>query len=445
MGKIDNDYFERIIVKNAMLDSTYLASIADFVKPDYFNNKNIAQYFKIVSDFYDKRQKLPTITEVKTYLTTKELKNGFKILVESFKELDNKFNKDELYENTEQFLKERGMYQAILESAELIGEEKADPVNIVSRFEEIAGINLELDRGFELYSGVDKMIDNILSEESVIPCRWGFVDDNIGGGFRTKGKALYMFAGQSNIGKSIFLGNVAANIASQNKTVLVVTLEMSEMMYAQRIASNITKIPMKDFKIETHNLRDGIVEERKKLPKAKILIKEFPPSTITPKQLQAFIKKLVDSGEQIDAVVIDYIGLLHSPQGSNSYERIKYVCEQVRAMSYIFECPFISATQIGRCIDVESLVLSENGEKKIGDVVVGDKILGSEGFVEIRHVYPRERKGCYKIKTKSGREIICSPNHIFPTLDGMKTIENGLCVGDKLFISATHFKNDMPK
>jgi len=34
--------------------------------------------------------------------------------------------------------------------------------------------------------------------------------------------------------------------------------------------------------------------------------------------------------------------------GNNSYERIKNISEQVRAMSYTFECPVVSATQVNR-------------------------------------------------------------------------------------------------
>jgi replicative DNA helicase len=79
-----------------------------------------------------------------------------------------------------------------------------------------------------------------------------------------------------------------------------------------------------------------------------MFIKEFPPSTITPNQLKAFVKKICDQGIKIDAIVLDYLNLLHSPIGSNSYERIKNVTEQVRAMSYTFNCPIISATQLNR-------------------------------------------------------------------------------------------------
>ena len=39
---------------------------------------------------------------------------------------------------------------------------------------------------------------------------------------------------------------------------------------------------------------------------------------------------------------------MHCTTGNNSYERIKHATEQVRAMSYSFNCPIISATQLNR-------------------------------------------------------------------------------------------------
>ena len=345
MSEIDFDYFEKVLVKNAITNGAYLASIADYVQPKYFTDKNIAKYFEIVAEFYDKRQSLPTFSEVKTYLTTDELKSNFKKLIESFKEIDSNHNEDELYENTERFLKERGMYHSILESAEEISEGEADTSKIVEKFEKIAGINLNVDKGIELYGDKEKIIEDILSDETMISSKWPWLDEALGG-FQEAGKALYVFAGQSNIGKSIFLGNVAANMASQGKHVLVVTLEMSETLYAKRIASNVTKIPMKEFRNCIPTLRHALEEEHKNTD-GRIYIKEFPPSTITPKQLGAFIKKMKDSGVRIDAVVIDYLTLL-TAAGSNSYEQGKNICEQVRALSYVFKCPFISAAQLNR-------------------------------------------------------------------------------------------------
>jgi replicative DNA helicase len=82
--------------------------------------------------------------------------------------------------------------------------------------------------------------------------------------------------------------------------------------------------------------------------KSRIIVKEFPPSTVSCKHIKGYIKKLVDKGIKPDAIVVDYVNLLKSDQGTNSYERIKYTTEELRALSYVFECPVITATQLNR-------------------------------------------------------------------------------------------------
>jgi len=370
---IDLDEYERIIAYKAMTDSTYLNSIADYIKSEYFEQPNIAKYFEIVKDFYDKRQKLPTVTEIKPYLTTEGMKQDFKRLVESFKDIDKTFDKDELYQNTERFLKERATWCNILEIAENSEKKVKNPSEVLEAFEDICKICLDTERGIELFEDVDKLIDDILNEDIYISSGWDWVDEHLGGGYRQDGKALYVFAGQANIGKSIFLGNIAANIAEQGKNVLVVSLEMSEMLYAKRIASNVTKIPLKNFKEDAHTLRYALKEEGK--TSGKLFIKEFPPSTITPKQLSAFIKKLMDTGIHLDAIVIDYVSLLHTEKGTNSYERIKYICEQVRAMSYIFLCPIITAVQLNRSSFGKDNPGMEGISESIGVAATADVIL----------------------------------------------------------------------
>jgi replicative DNA helicase len=345
---LDLEYFEKVIARQSMVDSSYLNAIADYVKPEFFEDKRIAKYFEIVKDFHDRRNELPTITEIKTYLTDDSLKEGFRQLVASFKEIDKNLNKDELYENTERFLKEKSVYNTLLKVASELSEGIVDTSKILTQFESSCNINLISDKGMELFCDASLLIDDILNVESCISSGWEWLDNALGGGYRENGKGLYVYAGQANIGKSIFLGNTAINIAKQNKSVLVITLEMSEMLYAKRMSSNLTSIPLNQFESSTDSIRSILAKRKREIPDGKIFIKEFPPSTITPKQLAAFVKKFKESGERVDAIVIDYINLLHSTIGSNSYERVKYICEQVRAMSYQFACPIISATQLNR-------------------------------------------------------------------------------------------------
>ena len=347
MSDLNLDYFEKIICYRSLFDSTYLASIVDYIKPKYFKSKNIAKIFEIINDFYIKREKLPTLTEVKAYLTTDEYIESFKQLVESFRDIDKNIDKAELYDNTEKFIKEKSVYHTMLEVASDIAKGDIDTSDILNKFETSCNINLVTDRGLDLYRDVDLLVEDLTSVQKAIPSTWAWLDDALNGGFLENGRSLYVFAGETNIGKSIFLGNVATNIANQGKNVLLVTLEMSELLYARRICTNVSKIPLKELAINTPSLRQAL-KEQEESGKGRIFIKEFPPSTITPNQLKAFIKKIIDQGIRIDAIVLDYLNLLHSTVGSNSYERIKNVTEQVRAMTYIFNCPVISATQLNR-------------------------------------------------------------------------------------------------
>ena len=345
MAKIDHDYFENVLVYKALTDEIYLASIVDYVKPIFFKDKDIKSIFEIIKEFFQRRNTCPTNTEIKAQLTTKELKDSYRKTVERFKDIDKNMNSDELYQNTETFLKEKAVYHTMLEVVE---KPDMDTAKILEKFEESCNISLTTETGLDLLKDVDKLVDNLSSQINYIPTGWTWLDEKIGGGFLQEGRALYIFTGETNIGKSIFLGNVAINIAEQGKNVLLISLEMPEVIYAQRISSNLTKIPLSKLRTELPTLKQSLEEYAGSNPGAKILIKEFPPSTITVGFLQSYIKKMRDKGLKFDAIVLDYVNLLTYPGEGNSYEKVKKITEQLRALTYIFNCPIISATQVNR-------------------------------------------------------------------------------------------------
>jgi replicative DNA helicase len=135
----------------------------------------------------------------------------------------------------------------MLDIAQDISTKTVDPAEILEKFDKSCNITLQTDIGLDLYNDIDKVCNYLNSVEETIPSSWNWFDEAVGGGFLKSGRALYVFVGQTNIGKSIFLGNIATNIAKQNKTVLLVSLEMSEMLYAKRLCSNVTKIPLSTY------------------------------------------------------------------------------------------------------------------------------------------------------------------------------------------------------
>jgi len=348
MSKLDLETFETVVAYKSLTDSVYLSTIIDYVKPQYFKNKDIRAIFTIIQAFFQKRLTTPTYTEIKNYLINDSLKNSFKAVVSLFKDIENNFNQEELNENTERFLKENAVYHTMLGVVDDITNQSVDTAKILYKFEQACNVSLSIAKGIDLFQDIDALIENITLEQKYISSGWSWIDQRVGGGFLEAGRSLYIFTGETNIGKSIVLGNIAVNIANQGKTVVLITLEMPELIYAQRLSSNISKIPLSKLKTETPTLKVQLEEHVNSNPKAKILIKEFPPSTITPSALKGYLQQLQRSGIIFDAIVIDYVNLLNSPLGTTSYERIKIVTEQLRALSYTFNCPIISATQSNR-------------------------------------------------------------------------------------------------
>ena len=376
MEKIDLDYFEKVLIYKSLTDERYLADIISHVEPSIIANKNIKVIFTIIKDFYNKRGVPPTTTELKTYLVNDEVKDAFRSVAGVFSEIDKNLNNDELLENTERYLKERSIYHTMMDVAEDITQGKVDTSYILERFEKSCQIDLKNDIGLDLFENIDTLIDEITTDQPVIPTLWPWLDEKLDGGFKSNGRAFYVFAGQTNVGKSIFLGNIAANMSRQGKNVVIISLEMSDIMYGCRVASDITKIPIASLADEAVTLKHTITEMNKSPNNGKILIKEFPPNTISSQQIASYIKTLQLKGIKIDAIVLDYINLIKGSMNTNMYERIKSAAEEIRALTYKFNCPIISATQLNRTgYDVDTPKLDSIGES-IGLAATADVIVG---------------------------------------------------------------------
>jgi intein/homing endonuclease len=74
-----------------------------------------------------------------------------------------------------------------------------------------------------------------------------------------------------------------------------------------------------------------------------------------------------------------------------------------------------------------------NGKRiPIDQLNVGDYIENEAGPVRVTEILPIVKQAVFEITTKSGKTIKVSSKHLFPTEDGLKNLESGLQVGDKL-------------
>lgn len=350
--ELDMEFMETIIAYNAMFHESYLTSIIDIANPIFFKQVNVRTAFNIISDFYKTRGTVPTATEIKAYLTSDSQRNSFKALLASFKTVDTKFNNDELLSNTEQFFRERAVYEAIQTTLKDYSDEEKDAsaTDTLDLFTKACNISLVDDLGRDYFNDIGRHIDDLTTIHQYLSTGYDWLDKILGGGMLAEGRALYVFSGVTNSGKSIILGNIGANVVQENKTAIIISLEMSEDMYSKRCSSQMSGIPLRTLRDETSELQNFVDEHKSKNPDGNLFIKEYAPKSITVSHIRAYVEKLIQKkGIKPDVLIIDYVNLLlPSIVTGNSYTDIKSVTEQLRALSYLFNCPVVTATQLNR-------------------------------------------------------------------------------------------------
>jgi replicative DNA helicase len=345
-SKLDLDFFESILLYNALGDPEYLSSIISYVDQSFFNDKNIGRVIGGLTKFFNERGTVPTITEIKARLTSEEDKKALIEIKSKLSSLEGPFNKEELISNTEKFLKERFIYKTILNVAEKFTDQSFSIEETLVDFEKAYNITLKENLGHWYLEDVEKHIKDLTTIYNPVPTGWEFFDSKTEGGLFPK--TLTVFAGQVNVGKSIVLGNLATNMLLADKNVLLISLEMSEFMYSKRISTQLTQIPHNDLKTFTGELQEQLRHIKRSI-NSKLVIKEYPPKSITVRQIDGFVTKLKHKGFNPDIIVIDYINLIHPiAKNLNSYESVKEIAEHLRALAFKYNIPIISATQLNR-------------------------------------------------------------------------------------------------
>lgn len=244
----------------------------------------------------------------------------------------------------------------------------------------------------------------------------------------------------TGVGKSLTLCHIAASTLLQGKNVLYITLEMSEEKIAERIDANLLNVDIKDFASLPKTIFDTKINSLSKKTQGTLIIKEYPTASAHSGHFNSLLNELyLKKSFKPDLLVIDYMNICSSSRykgnmSVNSYSYVKSIAEELRGLAVEHNVPLITATQVNRCLGLDTLLIKRGGETiQIQDIKIGDEIESHSGYVKVEHVFPVEEQDVYEITTKSGKKILCSNKHIFPTSSGEKNILSGLSVGDKLF------------
>jgi replicative DNA helicase len=160
---------------------------------------------------------------------------------------------------------------------------------------------------------------------------------------------LITIGARTGVGKSVFAVNSAVAAAQANKSVLFISLEMSEEEIQDRIVASVSGIPMNKLK------QGNISEEEKPILKSavesmeryKILIDTEPKVTID--SIRAKALKRATSPEGLDFIIVDYLQLI-TPSSSTTNRQVQ-VAELSRNMKILakqLSIPIMTLVQVNR-------------------------------------------------------------------------------------------------
>lgn len=175
------------------------------------------------------------------------------------------------------------------------------------------------------------------------------LDKQLGG---LKGGDLIVIAGRPAMGKTAFAVNIAESVAvEQGKSVLIVSLEMTNGALMDRILASLGKIPLPALKdgSATSDYGTELTAAAWKVKNSNLYMSDRPGMT-APR-----LRSLARRHKQrygLDLLVLDYLQLMEgSGRGGNRTEDVSDMTRQAKLMARELDCPVIILSQLNRGLE----------------------------------------------------------------------------------------------
>ena len=421
---IDRNYTEakqKLLIDVLMSSEDVFTRCQNILKASYWS----AQFrpaMRFILDYVNKNKALPKIQQLNA-----ETNLNFEIIQDL-----NAFHVEAFLKEIEEFCKNRALAEAVVAGMDLI--KKGNYGELEKRIRDAVLISLVSDVGTNYFANPRERLMAIKANNGQVSTGWKTVDQKLSGGIN-KGEITIWCAG-SGVGKSLFLQNICLQLVKQQLNVIYISLELSEGLSSMRIDSMLTGVSTTDIFKKLDDVELKVVQAGRS--SGNLHVKQMPQGSTT-NDIRAYLKAYeIETGKRPDAVVVDYLDLLYPNNKkinpSDLFIKDKYVTEELRGLAVERKMICQTASQLNRCLDPDSVISMHDGSKKLlKNIQVGDLIEGTTHSVRVSHVFEQTQQLMFKVKTKSGKEIICSAKHQFPTENGLLNLENGLGIGNKIY------------
>lgn len=348
---------ERTILSNLIHNEDYCRTVVPFIKTEYFNEHIERVVADELVNFFNTYNK-PASLEILAIQIGKRKDvhaEQHKTIEDYINTLDFKTDsKDWLLENTEKFCKQRAVYNAIIDSFEIIeGKDKVRTEDAIpNMLSDALSVSFDSSVGHDYLEDFANRYDFYHRVEEKLPFDLEMFNKITKGGLPKK--TLNVILAGTGVGKSLFMCHVAAAALMERKNVLYITMEMAEERIAERIDANLLDMSINELGNVERDIYETRITKLIKKTTGKLIVKEYPTSSAHAGHFKALIQELkVKRNFTPDIIVIDYLNICTSARikygaGVNSYTYIKSIAEELRGLAVECNVPVLSATQTTR-------------------------------------------------------------------------------------------------
>lgn len=419
---MSTDKIELVVLRNLLYNADYTRRVLPFLKEEYFHDPCERRLFKSIGDFIQKYHSPPTSEALSIILSEQdgvaqgeyeECTKLIDVLVAS-KETIN--DSEWLIDQTEKFCKDKAVYNALMESIQLLDEKKnkgKSRNSIPEILTTALGVSFDASIGHDFIEDADQRFEFYHRVEQKVPFDLDFFNKITGGG--VPNKTLNIILAGTGVGKSLFMCHHAASCLALNKNVLYITCEMAEERIAERIDANMMDIALDDLKTLPKNVYDRKLKQATGNLSGKLIIKEYPTATANADHFRHLLNELrLKKNFKPDIVFIDYLNICASSRfkagaNVNSYTYIKAIAEELRGLAVESNFPIFSATQTNRSgfgnTDVELTDTSESfGLPATADLMFA--IVSTEELDNLGQIMVKQLKNRYNDPTTHKRFVV---------------------------------------
>ena len=406
------------ILSHLLNNEEYCRRVIPYIKNEYFEGSHKTVFDLIVS-FVSQHNKLPTgkvlELELRKINAHEDVLNQASVLIT---EIGNKsdVDTDYLIQESEKWCKERAVYNAIMESIQIIDgkDTKRSEGAIPEILSDALGTSFDQEIGHDYIDNSEQRFDFYNTKEDRIPFDLDYFNKITKGGLPNK--TLNIALAGTGVGKSLFMCHCAASVLEQGKNVLYITLEMAEERIAERIDANLMNLPIERLSSLPQNVFNEKIQKIAKASIGKLIVKEYPTGAAHTGHFRALLNELkLKKNFKPDIIYVDYLNICSSSRmrglgGSiNSYSYIKAIAEELRGLAVEFNVPIVSATQTTRSGYSNTDVGLEDTSESFGLPATADlmfAIISTEELEELGQLLVKQLKNRYNDPTKYRRFVV---------------------------------------